>query len=64
MRAPAAEAPSTSGLPETKKRGVSKKTAEKWVVENDKELNMSVWLKFEVADRDHVVALKCAVCSQ
>ena len=57
-------ASSTSGLPDPKRRGVSKKTAEKWVVENDKELNMSVWLKLDVADCDHVVTLKCAVCSQ
>ena len=39
-----------------------KKTAEKWVLENNRELNMSVWLKFDV-DHDHVVALKCAVCT-
>ena len=34
-------------------------------MENDQELNTSVWLKFETAadDRDHVATLKCAVCS-
>jgi len=26
-------------------------------------LNTSVWLRFEVADRDHMVSLSCAVCS-
>ena len=56
------EAAATSDCP-AKKRGVSKKTAEKWVLENDRELNTSVWLRFD-ADRDHVVALKCAVCTE
>lgn len=60
----AAEAPSTSD-PLAKKRVVTKKTVEKkWIVENDKELNTSVWLKFDLANHDHMVALKCAVCSQ
>ena len=34
-----------------------------WVVENDRELNTSVWLKFD-GDRNHVFSLKCAVCSE
>ena len=46
------------------KRGVNKRTADKWLAEYDKELNTSVWLKYELADRDNVVALKCAVCTQ
>ena len=52
--------------PPTKKRSVQNKTVEKWVVENDKELNTSVWLKSETAadDRDRVATLKCAVCSR
>ena len=52
--------------PPTKKRSVQKKTVEKWIVENDKELNTSVWLKFETAadDRDRVATLKCAACSR
>ena len=52
--------------PPTKKRSVQKKTVEKWVLENDKELNTSVWLKSETAadDRDRVATLKCAVCSR
>ena len=53
--------------PPTKKHSVQKKTVEKWTVENDKELNTSVWLQFETAvgdrDRDRVATLKCAVCS-
>jgi len=44
-REPVADEPSTSGLP-TKKRAVSKHTAEKWVKEFDKTLNTSVWLRF------------------
>ena len=50
--------------PPTKKCSVQKKTVEKWIVENDKELNTSVWLKFYTAaeDRDHMATLKCAVC--
>ena len=50
--------------PPTKKRSVQKKTVEKWIVENDKELNTSVWLKFETAaeDCDHMATLKCAIC--
>ena len=40
------------------------RTVEKWVAENDKVLNTSIWLKFERADHDHVLSLKCAVCSR
>ena len=54
------------GDPPTKKRSLEKKTVEKWIMENNKELNTSVWLKFETAavDRDHVATLKCTVCSR
>ena len=34
------------------------------MVENDRTLNTSLWLKFDMADRDHVATLRCAVCSQ
>ena len=55
------EAPCSDSL--TKKRSVQKKTIEKWIVENDKELNTSVWLKFETVakDSDHMATLKCIV---
>ena len=33
-------------------------------MENDRVLNTSVWLKFDMADRDHVSSLRCEVCSQ
>ena len=46
------------------KRAVCRKTVEKWIVENDRTLNTAVWLKFETDRRDHVLSLKCAVCSQ
>jgi len=61
-REPVADEPSASGPP-TKKHVVTKHTTEKWVKEFNKMLNMSVWIRFEVADRDHVVSLSCAVCS-
>ena len=35
----------------------------KWVVKNNRALNLSMWLRFE-ADYNNVFSLKCAVCSQ
>ena len=40
------------------------RTVEKWVRENNKELNTTVWFKFDMADRDHVATLRCSVCCQ
>ena len=44
------------------------KKVEKWwrngIIENDCTLNTTVWLRFETDRRDHVLSLKCAVCSQ
>ena len=54
---------STDGPP-VKKRAVYRKTVEKWVVENDRELNTFVWLKFDMANCNHVSLLWCAVFSQ
>ena len=62
-QAPNEELPSTTAPP-AKKRGVSMRKADKWLDEYDKRLNTSVLLKYGLADRDHVVALKCVVCSQ
>ena len=31
------------------------------MVENDRVLNTSAWLKFDMADRDHVSSLRCEV---
>ena len=55
---------SSSSSPLPKKRAVNRRTVEKWVTENDKSLTTSVWLKFDMADRDHVATLKCSVCSR
>ena len=35
----------------------------KWIVENDRTLKMTVWLKFETDCHDYMLSLKCAVCS-
>ena len=58
--------PPTSSLssPVAKKRAVHRRTVEKWITENDRAMNTATWLKFEMADRDHVAVLKCVVCSQ
>ena len=34
------------------------------MVEYDRTLNTTVWLKFYMADRDHVASLRCAVSTQ
>ena len=49
-----------------KKRKINRRTVEKWITENDKTLDTTLWLKFEVAsgDREHVSKLKCSVCKQ
>ena len=49
-------------LPPSKKRGVTTKTVEKWIADNDKTLNTTAWLKYDKADREHVATLKCSVC--
>ena len=45
---------------------VTQRTVERWIVENDKQLDTMIWLKFETVegDREHVSALKCGVCIQ
>ena len=48
--------------PPPKKRGVSAKTVEKWIAENDKALSTSTWLKYDKADCEYVATLKCSVC--
>jgi len=37
-------------------------TVEKWMAENDRQLNMTIWLWYNKADREHVSALKCVLC--
>ena len=41
------------GVLAPKKRLVTIKTVEKWVAENDKELDTSLWLKYEKDGRDN-----------
>ena len=48
--------------PPSKKRGVSAKTVEKWIAENDKALSTSTRLKYDKPDREYVATLKCSVC--
>ena len=47
-----------------KRRIIQRRTVEKWITENDRELNTTLWLKFDMADREHVATLKCSVCCQ
>ena len=62
------EEPSSSSIvgPPTKKHAVSRRTVEKWVVENNRALNTS-WLKLHKLDAGRSrprVFSECAVCSQ
>ena len=50
--------------PSSKKRILMAKSVDKWISENDKELNTSTWLKYTVVDRLHVDSLLCSVCTQ
>jgi len=45
---------------------LTRRTVEKWIKENDKELDTSIWLKFDVVpgDHEHVSTHKCGVCMQ
>ncbi len=36
-----------------KRRAVSTKTVDKWILEHDKTLNTSTWLEYEVENRYH-----------
>ena len=60
----ASSSSSCSSFSSCKRRPVQRRTVEKWIAENDRELNTSLWLKFEMADREHVSLLKCSVCSE
>ena len=51
-----------SDLPPSKKRGLTMKTVDKWIVDNDKTLNTTTWLKYDKVDREYVATLKCSVC--
>ena len=47
-------------------RKVTRKTVEKWIAESDKDLDTTLWLKYDVVagDREHVSKIKCSVCGQ
>ena len=46
----------------SKNRGLTMKTVDKWIVDNDKTLNTTTWLKYDKVDREYVATLKCSVC--
>ena len=48
--------------PPVKKKLVLKKIADKWIAENDREMNKSIWLKYNVPGTDPVRTLRCSVC--
>ena len=50
----------------SKKRVLTRRTVEKWIKENDKELDTSIWLKFDMVpgNCEHVSTLKCGICIQ
>ena len=60
-----ANSPVISGekVPVAKNRTVTIATATKWKTENDKKLDTSMWLQFQV-DGSSVSALKCSVCAK
>ena len=47
-----------------KRRVGQKRTFEDWISQCDREFDTSVWLKYNAANRKHVAALRCSVCSQ
>ena len=55
-----AVASETNDVP-PKKRGVIVKTIQKWVIESDREMDTSVWLRYDKVDREYVVTLKYCV---
>ena len=53
------------GCSSSKKCSITRRTVEKWIVENDKSLQTLRWLCFETSsDRERVTVLKCDVCSR
>ena len=49
-------------LPPSKKRGLTTKTVDKWIADNDKTLNTTTCLKYDKVDRGYIATLKCSVC--
>ena len=48
----------------TKKRAVTAKSVDKWILDHDKDINTTTWLQYEMADCYHVAKLKCTICTQ
>ena len=45
-----------------KKRGITSRTVDQWIAENDKAINTTKWLQFDRLDRGYVSSLKCNMC--
>ena len=54
---------SSSDTPSAK-RLVQSRTVQKWIADNEKTLNTTLWLKFEKSGREHVSKLSCSICKQ
>ena len=48
----------------TKKRAVTTKTVDRWILDYNKTLNTATWLNYDKADHYHVSRLKCTVCTK
>ena len=46
----------------TKKRTVTAKSVDKWILDHDKDINTATWLQYKMVDRYHVAKLKCTIC--
>ena len=59
-----AAASSLDDSPLSKKRGVTARTVDKWIAENDRVLNTTTWLQYDQVDREYVVTLTvtCSAC--
>ena len=57
-----AAASSFDDSPPSKKRGVTARTVDKWIAENDRALNTTTWLQYDRVDREYIATLTCSVC--
>ena len=48
--------------PSCKKHGVTMKTVDKWIAENNKALNTTTWLQYDRKDHEYVASMKCTMC--
>ena len=40
------------------------KTIHKWVIESDRKMDTSVWLRYDKVDHEYVATLKCCVSAE